>query len=519
MLRRILTLSKLLSYLAAAHLLALTPVQAQSTGLKQEVKHYGYSGTDKLLQCIQQVYGKPVAAFPYIRRLPDVPCPVSRAGIEDLLESESFSKLLRIPKGEPRGVRLFDISNWVYIVPSMFLLAQPANSYRITEGAWNLTKIETKVEAGDDNISEGEAQSLAPEVLKFARMIHLGPIPDQTTKDGEVDLEVRLRFYKTKLGLDAPESVITIIDQPSLLEEGRLVYGEMRDGKYIMLWDSPLLNSRGGFDFEDVNGDGSKEIVWRSATCSAQNCAPRQLVVFDKNGREITRQEDCNTESVGFDETDGVCAIEGSDIQFTVISPYPGPRDPHKPKDIVARDLYTQGKVHIFALENGIYARSKLSASDLYNARNAIAVKAAVALNEQGMTLMKEGKYGDAAKSFSEASQIVNSENPLYDNNAGYAYYKSGNYKYSVGSLGMAIRMDPKRAIAYLNRGDAFAALYRTTKGSQNDKDYFKGYCAESSNWCVAEARKDYEKYLELAPDSKAAPDVKKKLAALPPSR
>jgi len=69
-----------------------------------------------------------------------------------------------------------------------------------------------------------------------------------------------------------------------------------------------------------------------------------------------------------------------------------------------------------------------------------------------------------------------------------------------------------------LNRGDAFVALYRSAKGSQDGKDYFKGYCIESSNWCIAEARKDYEKYLELAPDSKSAPDVKKKLDALPPS-
>ena len=78
--------------------------------------------------------------------------------------------------------------------------------------------------------------------------------------------------------------------------------------------------------------------------------------------------------------------------------------------------------------------------------------------------------------------------------------------------------VDPKRAIAYLNRGDAFVALHYSAKGRQDAKDFFKNYCMESSNWCIAEARKDYEKYLELAPDSKAAPDVKKKLAALPSS-
>ena len=32
-----------------------------------------------------------------------------------------------------------------------------------------------------------------------------------------------------------------------------------------------------------------------------------------------------------------------------------------------------------------------------------------------------------------------------------------------------------------------------------------------------ASARRDYTKYLELAPDSKAAPEIRKKLEALPP--
>jgi tetratricopeptide (TPR) repeat protein len=58
-----------------------------------------------------------------------------------------------------------------------------------------------------------------------------------------------------------------------------------------------------------------------------------------------------------------------------------------------------------------------------------------------------------------------------------------------------AIACDPSRAIAYLNLGDAYAKLIRNE-----------------------EARQAYTKYLDLAPDSKSAPEVKKKLDALPPS-
>jgi len=57
-----------------------------------------------------------------------------------------------------------------------------------------------------------------------------------------------------------------------------------------------------------------------------------------------------------------------------------------------------------------------------------------------------------------------------------------------------AIEIDPNRAVAYLNLGDAYAKLNN-----------------------IAEAWRAYEKYLELAPDTKSAPEVKKKLDALTP--
>jgi len=53
-----------------------------------------------------------------------------------------------------------------------------------------------------------------------------------------------------------------------------------------------------------------------------------------------------------------------------------------------------------------------------------------------------------------------------------------------------------QEAIAYLNLGDAYGKLNRN-----------------------AEARGAYRRYLELAPDSKSAADVKKKLDALPAER
>jgi hypothetical protein len=227
------------------------------------------------------------------------------------------------------------------------------------------------IEAGA-GISEKEAESLAPIVLRFSRAIPLRPPPGQSSKDDEADLDLRLQFFKTRLGLDAVDSVITIIDQPSLLVAGRLVYGEMRNGNYQVLWDSPLLNSRGRLNFLDVNGDGANEIVWRSALCGAQNCMPEQLVVFDRSGHELTRQKKC-PDTLGsyyyFDESNGVCPIEGNEIQFTMISPYPDPPEESTPKDIVASGSGADDKETIYTLVNGSYVPSKLDSSGLAEAR------------------------------------------------------------------------------------------------------------------------------------------------------
>ena len=93
--------------------------------------------------------------------------------------------------------------------------------------------------------------------------------------------------------------------------------------------------------------------------------------------------------------------------------------------------------------------------------------QAATALNERGQELMKEEKYSAAAETFVKASQLVNGENELYPNNAGRAFYKAGNYKDSISWLGAALSLDPKAALTYLHRAEAFLALRAEARGRQ----------------------------------------------------
>ena len=80
----------------------------------------------------------------------------------------------------------------------------------------------------------------------------------------------------------------------------------------------------------------------------------------------------------------------------------------------------------------------------------------------------------------------------------------------------MAISMDAKAALMYLHRAEAFVALRAASKGRQDQKSYLEGYCVFNGDPCLAEARKDYKKFLELNPYSEYAADVKKKLESLP---
>jgi len=111
--------------------------------------------------------------------------------------------------------------------------------------------------------------------------------------------------------------------------------------------------------------------------------------------------------------------------------------------------------------------------------------------NEEGLKFMQRSQPMSAVGWFVGAA-MADSSNAEYPNNAGFAYFKMGKYEESILWLEKTISIDPKRAVTYLNLGDAYAKLKHNAKAGQA-----------------------YTKYLEPAPDSKFAPKVKKKLDAL----
>jgi len=90
-----------------------------------------------------------------------------------------------------------------------------------------------------------------------------------------------------------------------------------------------------------------------------------------------------------------------------------------------------------------------------------------------------------------------------------------GDYSSAIAWIGGAMTCDPKYAVAYLNRGDSFVGLYLANKAKPKHDD-LEHCCDDLSTPCAGDARKDYQKYLELAPDSRNAAEVKRKMSALP---
>jgi Flp pilus assembly protein TadD len=131
-------------------------------------------------------------------------------------------------------------------------------------------------------------------------------------------------------------------------------------------------------------------------------------------------------------------------------------------------------------------------------------------VHKKGLKAFREKRYGEAAKLFQDAVRL-DPENAEYINDFGFACFKIGieaenahpdspslyeaDLRQAVTLLERTIAIDPKRAIAYLNLGDAYASLKRD-----------------------ADARQAYMKFLELAPNSRSAADVRKKLQALSPT-
>lgn len=444
---------------------ACAQISAQ-TGRDYTVKHYGYTATDKFTECARHAFGKNVAYSYRLTRfgaeLADRPCPGDRTSLQSFLQE--------------RQIVAFETPDWVFLSR---LVAEPGDpdfvlQQRSSTQKWKRIKIVTDIqlvkpakEDGTLEISQEQASMAVQEGLLHARIPPLVE-PESSTNGDEGVIRLKIEVTKARLGAGDPEAVISVVHQvESLSEEARMIYGEMRDGKYRVIWDSPLFKF-GAIGFRDVTGDGSKEVLIDSQTNDVRHTY-QALMILDREGHELTRPQGCDPGGIN-----GVaCPLEGGPDEDIVFS-----ENESGPQQInVGSEEYK--------LTDGLYAGPPGKSRRIFAAEE----------NERGVRNVRAGKYSTAVRCFKLATGY-DARNAEYINNLAFAEFKLGQYDNSIQHLYETLELDPRRAVAYLNLGDA--------------------YLRKDPN-STAVARQLYAEYLELAPDSKAAPEVKKKLDSLPP--
>ena len=447
-----------------------------------QINHVGLAPVDRFLACAESTLKKHVLAYHAEGHPAEaVACPApSGEALVRALKAAGYSTLMN--------------KNWALVVSSDLLFREkPADPFaHIPAGFWMPWK-DISVEVTTENASSGsdaafstsQLASLQVQLLQEARLL---PVEDSTgagvvSTEEVPDVPLRYDVYRVHLSDTGPESVVAVLHQNKYTDLGRVIYGVMEEENVKLLWDSPVVEVRTDsgvpdIQFRDVDGDGVKEILVRAEYPAGRTREGRviwtMLTIFNRDGEEVSRQ-DCKFPSDFNAYGDAACAIAGEGLRLNC--------DSFPCSISLARDpsLEYEDAGSSFKLENGRYRR----------------VLTAAALNEEGMRLMRGKNYDGAKAKFMDAYHLHPtgaSAAALYANNAGFAWYKLGRYEESIEWIQTSIKLDSKRAVAYLNLGDALVKLNRK-----------------------AEARRAYTKYLELAPNSKSASEVNKKLEALRP--
>ena len=111
--------------------------------------------------------------------------------------------------------------------------------------------------------------------------------------------------------------------------------------------------------------------------------------------------------------------------------------------------------------------------------------------NDRGLQLYKEKQYAEAEAQFTEALKL-RPDFALAANNLGFVFFKQDKFVEAARWFENTVKIDPSRAIAYLNLGDAQFHV------GESDK-----------------AKKAYQTYLELSPNSPSAAYAKQQLDKL----
>jgi hypothetical protein len=245
------------AFLACCFVIALVPRPAE-----EEVKHFGLTATDRFRFCAASVFGKPILTD--IER-DDLFGPMCQHGET----REALKKAL-----VSNGISVFEDSQFVYLT---FGRGTQTQEFSVSWLAMN------------GRVLPPGCRALTPEALDDVgrAVLHEARMPDFPLPYAPQNEPIKAKLF---LVLNECELKVGTESVVGVLGGTRLVYGEMRDGTFRFLWDSPLfgLLHNAGYisELRDMNGDGVKEIL---VTYNASGASESYdgLAIFDIDGNEL----------------------------------------------------------------------------------------------------------------------------------------------------------------------------------------------------------------------------------------
>jgi hypothetical protein len=267
-----------------------------SQGAVAQIQHTSKGETDQFLLCSRSLFQKPVyttVVGPWFDAT--MKCSSDRAEVLHELEE--------------RKITVFENESAILLIPPRI---RPDIRWQKFDVKLQVMNFDDLVPPGSRALTKEEQGQISKVIFEQALVPPLVPGFAHVAGDtGEISMALILDAHHLS---PETESVVAVFGPAR--GKMHLVYGELTHGVYRVLWDTPLL---GGPDlnlsYRDVDGDGIPEIVLRW-TEAGGNVIYDALAVFNVEGEELTRQQDCYPSLLYAESAQFACAIWGASLGF-----------------------------------------------------------------------------------------------------------------------------------------------------------------------------------------------------------
>jgi hypothetical protein len=269
------------------------------SGARGQVKHWNMGATDRVAECASEILKH--------RVLITVPAPKLDPSICDGANADELRRRFK-----SAGARLVSNEKWIWVFGAA-TVAQPEGA----SGKSLQLVVETQLRT--DSLSNEEQEELLKLLTAQTRFVPISAYPFQQQADGSWQVSIVLGYEVHEMpGGSAETAKLAVIHRQSN-EAGynRLIFVEERDGKLDIKWDSGELDAQSvGLEFDDILGNGKQQIVATGeVTEDVGEPSLDVFAMFDTEGNELTRQEECPGAG-HFRAEQMVCPIQGNEVSL-----------------------------------------------------------------------------------------------------------------------------------------------------------------------------------------------------------